>query len=203
MKNILTSFWLNILSSIVGGTIATCLAAYPLGLSFLKALGVGILVVFIILTATYISVRRKPRIKQIQQDIPQIDSSKRLEAKTISSETVIQANSIERIQIGGVQDRTTSPENKNRQEQPNHELPYRILLGRRHRELRERVLKLNRRRMADFYGYEKVAQLEMYEQGEEEFPAESIRRLIDFFFIRRDYLEEGIPYIFFTTVHFS
>lgn len=68
---------------------------------------------------------------------------------------------------------------------------YRARLGRRHKRLRTEILKLNPREMADFYGFEKVSELEDYEAGKDEFPRSSMQRLEDFFFIRREHIEEG------------
>ena len=73
---------------------------------------------------------------------------------------------------------------------------YAELLGKRHKHLRENYLELNPRKMADFYGYEKVAELETYEDGKDEFPLESIAKLEQTFFINSKYLEEGDPVIF-------
>jgi hypothetical protein len=50
--------------------------------------------------------------------------------------------------------------------------------------------------MADFYGFEKVAQLEACERGEDEIPTAAIKKLRDFFFINRGYLEDGAPEVF-------
>ena len=69
-------------------------------------------------------------------------------------------------------------------------------LGARHKILRESILSLNPREMADFYGYDKVSFLEKCEEGEDEFPRESMQRLEDFFFVNREHIEEGYPYIF-------
>lgn len=82
------------------------------------------------------------------------------------------------------------------QTESDQQMPYRVLLGRRHRVLREQFLKINPRTMADFYGYEKVAQLEAYERGVEEFPAASLELLRGYFFVRREYLETGSEAIF-------
>lgn len=73
---------------------------------------------------------------------------------------------------------------------------YSVSLGKRHKFLREQYLKLNPRKMADFYGYEKVAELERYESGEQEFPAESLEKLKKTFFIKDSFLEEGDSFIF-------
>jgi len=73
---------------------------------------------------------------------------------------------------------------------------YQIDLGKRHRYLREHILKINLRQMAEFYGFEKVALLEAYERGEDEFSTQSIKALRDFFFISREYLEDGTSAIF-------
>jgi hypothetical protein len=73
---------------------------------------------------------------------------------------------------------------------------YRVNLGLRHKNLRENYLKINPRKMADFYGFKKVSQLEKYESGKDEFPQEKLDKLIEFFFVNRGYLDEGQPYIF-------
>jgi hypothetical protein len=64
-----------------------------------------------------------------------------------------------------------------------------VELGKRHRYLRESILGINPRRMADFYGFEKVAQLEACERGDDEFPTAAIKKLCEFFFVSREYLE--------------
>lgn len=74
--------------------------------------------------------------------------------------------------------------------------PYQKGLGLRHKFLREKVLQLNKREMADFYGFEKTSFLEKCEDGDDEFPREAMRRLEEFFFIRRSYIEEGDERIF-------
>lgn len=66
-----------------------------------------------------------------------------------------------------------------------------VELGKRHRHLREKVLQINPRRMADFYGFEKVAQLEACERGDDELPTAAVNKLCEFFFVNRAYLEEG------------
>lgn len=73
---------------------------------------------------------------------------------------------------------------------------YSIELGKRHRHLREKVLQLNPRRMADFYGFEKVAQLEACESGDDEFPTTAINKLREFFFVSREYLEGEYQQVF-------
>jgi len=66
---------------------------------------------------------------------------------------------------------------------------YAVELGQRHKYLREKVLRINPRRMADFYSFEKVAQLEACERGEDEFPAGALKTLREFFFVKREFLE--------------
>jgi hypothetical protein len=73
---------------------------------------------------------------------------------------------------------------------------YQAALGKRHKHLRENILKLNLREMSDFYGFVKTSDLEDYEAGLDEFPAASIKKLEDFFFIRSEYLQEGGDSIF-------
>ncbi len=76
------------------------------------------------------------------------------------------------------------------------EEPYSVSLGKRHKFLREEYLKLNPRKMADFYGYNKTAELERYESGEDEFPKESLEKLKETFFINESFLEEDNSRIF-------
>jgi hypothetical protein len=73
---------------------------------------------------------------------------------------------------------------------------YQTTLGKRHKHLRENILKLNLREMSDFYGFVKTSDLEDYEAGLDEFPAVSIKKLEDSFFIRSKYLQEGGDFIF-------
>jgi hypothetical protein len=73
---------------------------------------------------------------------------------------------------------------------------YQVELGRRHRLLRENVLEINLRQMATFYGFERVAELEAYERGDDELPADAIQRLREFFFVSREYLEDGSKFVF-------
>ena len=73
---------------------------------------------------------------------------------------------------------------------------YAELLGKRHKHLRENYLELSERKMATFYGYKKVKELETYEKGEDEFPLESIAKLEQTFLINSKYLEEGNSFIF-------
>jgi hypothetical protein len=62
--------------------------------------------------------------------------------------------------------------------------------------LREKILQLKLREMADFYGFEKVKQLEECEAGLDEFPTKAIERLEEFFFVSPKYLQEGKTPIF-------
>lgn len=73
---------------------------------------------------------------------------------------------------------------------------YQTELGQRHRYLREKVLAISLRRMANFYGFDKAAQLEAYERGDDEFPTSAIKKLREFFFVSQTYLEEGAHVIF-------
>jgi hypothetical protein len=73
---------------------------------------------------------------------------------------------------------------------------YRITLGRRHKNLRENYLKLNPREMASFYGLETVTELEIFENGDDEFPTRMLEQTVNFFFINKKYLEEGGSQVF-------
>jgi len=68
---------------------------------------------------------------------------------------------------------------------------YQIELGKRHRWLREQILRIEPREMADFYGFEKVACLEACERGDEEFSRAAMRELQEFFFVSGQFLEKG------------
>lgn len=72
---------------------------------------------------------------------------------------------------------------------------YKTGLGRRCEFLRE-VLKLNPRQMADFCGFEKTDYLHDCEAGLDEFPTAAINKLVQVFFIRLEYLQEGKDHIF-------
>jgi hypothetical protein len=80
--------------------------------------------------------------------------------------------------------------------EPTPEEPYRITLGRRHRELREVYLELTLREMADFYELETGTQVENYEKGEEEFPRSLIKKLVDFFFVNQDFFDKKSRLVF-------
>lgn len=73
---------------------------------------------------------------------------------------------------------------------------YQVKVGKRHKFLREEILNLNPREMSDFYGFEKVSFLEDCESGVDEFPRDSIGKLIETFFIEPKYIQEGRYSIF-------
>lgn len=79
---------------------------------------------------------------------------------------------------------------------------YQVGLGRRHRFLREKILKLNPRKMAYFYGFERVSYLEDCEAGLDEFPTAAMQRLVEVFFVSPEYLQEGGEHSFFQTFDF-
>lgn len=69
-------------------------------------------------------------------------------------------------------------------------------IGVRLRTLREQVLKLSLREMAEFLDIEMISTLERYENGEEEYPLRFIKQIEDFFRIRPRYIEAGEGAIF-------
>jgi hypothetical protein len=73
---------------------------------------------------------------------------------------------------------------------------YQVQLGRRHKYLREDILDLDRREMANFYGFKKAEQLEDCEAGLDEFPTEAMKKLEEIFFINPKYLQKGENLIF-------
>ncbi len=68
---------------------------------------------------------------------------------------------------------------------------YKTALGQRHKRLREEVLELRLREMTEFYEFDKVSELESYENGKNELPLESLKKLEEFFFLNPKYLELG------------
>jgi hypothetical protein len=89
-----------------------------------------------------------------------------------------------------------SPPVQEEQEKQEQIEPYQAQLGQRHKYLRKKILQLNPREMSDFYGFEKVKQLEDCEAGLDEFPTKAIKRLEEFFFVSPKYLQEGNNVIF-------
>jgi hypothetical protein len=80
--------------------------------------------------------------------------------------------------------------------EPTPEEPYRVTLGKRHRELREVYLKLTLGEMADFYELDTVTPVENYEKGEEELPRSLIKKLVDFFFVNQDFFDKKSRFVF-------
>jgi len=73
---------------------------------------------------------------------------------------------------------------------------YKTTLGKRHKFLRENILKLSLREMTEFYGFNSVSELEKYECGEQELPLEHLRKVERFFFLNPKFLELGEKPIF-------
>lgn len=73
---------------------------------------------------------------------------------------------------------------------------YQMKVGKKHKWLRESVLKLTLRQMTRFYGLDEVSKLESYENGEVELPIGMIEKLECFFFINSDVIDGDKPYIF-------
>lgn len=73
---------------------------------------------------------------------------------------------------------------------------YRSKVGRKHKWLRENILKLSLREMANFYTIEEVSKIESYESGDIELPIKLIEKLENFFFINSDVIDGKSPYIF-------
>jgi hypothetical protein len=101
----------------------------------------------------------------------------------------------EMLQDARPKDKELSPK-KTEADLENINEPYQVSLGRRHKILREQILQLNPREMSDFYGFEKVSFLESCEAGLDEFPTDSIRRLVETFFIQHKHIQEGKGSIF-------
>ncbi|MBI5351010.1 MAG: hypothetical protein HZB50_00065 [Chloroflexi bacterium] len=76
------------------------------------------------------------------------------------------------------------------------EIPYSQFLGRQHKILREKYLKLTPREMADFYQFDKASTLEAYEAGDKEFSKAHITSTVNFFFVNHEFLEKGNKPVF-------
>ena len=75
---------------------------------------------------------------------------------------------------------------------------YKSVLGKRHKWLRETILKLSLREMAEFYNFKTVSELETCEKGLNELPLEKLRMIEDFFFVTPKFIENGEEPIFST-----
>lgn len=73
---------------------------------------------------------------------------------------------------------------------------YRVKVGKKHKWLRENILQLTIREMANFYGLEEVSKVESYESGNIELPIKLVEKLENFFFINSDVIDGESPYIF-------
>jgi len=63
---------------------------------------------------------------------------------------------------------------------------YKTKLGKRHKYIREKLLKISERQMANFYGFDTVSELVEYELGNLEFPQSLLNKVCDFFFIKHE-----------------
>lgn len=68
---------------------------------------------------------------------------------------------------------------------------YASIIGSRMKDIRERYLQLTARRMSEFLNLNSVTELERYEAGVDEYPLPMLRKIEEFFFLSRDYLETG------------
>lgn len=73
---------------------------------------------------------------------------------------------------------------------------YAETVGRRMKWLREDVLNLSLREMAEFLGMEVISQLERYEDGADEYPLSLIKSAETFFRINRRFVESGVGPVF-------
>ncbi len=73
---------------------------------------------------------------------------------------------------------------------------YSTTVGTRLKFLREDVLNLSLREMAEFLGIDVISQLERYESGEDEYPLHFIKKIEEFFRISQRYVETGEGAIF-------
>jgi transcriptional regulator with XRE-family HTH domain len=73
---------------------------------------------------------------------------------------------------------------------------YSTTVGARLKFLREEVLELSLREMAEFLGIDVMSQLERYESGEDEYPLHFVKKIEEFFRISQRYVETGGGAIF-------
>lgn len=73
---------------------------------------------------------------------------------------------------------------------------YSTTAGARLKFLREEVLKLSLREMAEFLGIDVISRLEQYESGEDEYPLYFVKKIEEFFRINQRYVETGEGAIF-------
>lgn len=73
---------------------------------------------------------------------------------------------------------------------------YSTTIGSRLKFLREEVLELTLREMAEFLGIDVISQLERFESGEDEYPLHFVKKIEEFFRISQRYVETGEGAIF-------
>lgn len=186
-------FWINTLSGIVSGGISYWIAKNTFQQPLVNASVISILTIFITLSVIYfIKHSRDGENQQISTSSSTLPLTNQVQNSPISSGAVIQ-NNFGNIQFGPSESIDYQKVGKGISQ---NEPAYRVLLGQRHKLLREKYLKINPREMADFYGYQEVATLEGYEVGNKEFPVSDINRFVETFFISRKYLENGDTPIF-------
>lgn len=66
---------------------------------------------------------------------------------------------------------------------------YKTKLGNRHKYLRVNLLNLSERQMANFYGFDTVSELVEYESGILEFPQSLLKKVCDYFFIKKEFFD--------------
>lgn len=110
-------------------------------------------------------------------------------AKHVSKKTSIEKNIIAPLEVEAPQS-------------PTMPIPdsYSKSVGTRLKFLREQVLLLSLREMAEFLGIEVISTLEIYERGEAEYPLPLIKKIEEFFRINPRYIEKGETPIF---LHFQ
>lgn len=91
-----------------------------------------------------------------------------------------------------------NPEPRHYRPMPSPAVPptYAQTVGTQMRFLRESVLQLSLRQMATFLGLEQVGRLERYENGEDEYPLTSIKRIEAFFNVREEFTSENSEIVF-------
>ncbi|WP_298661325.1 hypothetical protein [uncultured Thiothrix sp.] len=74
--------------------------------------------------------------------------------------------------------------------------PYIIIIGQRHKKIREHHLNFSLIEMSRFYEFLSPSEIENCESGKKEIPLQAIEKMRDFFSIEKEYIERGTGSIF-------
>jgi hypothetical protein len=166
MKKLFNDVLVNILASIIATALISLL---PININFQEPfLVIAIFIVLFLVSIPFFSLFRK--IYMHQRNKPKFTTF--FDDESVIDDLNLLKNSKEKNQIKEFSDSD----------------PYRVVLGRRHKKLRTEYFKFTSREMADFYGFKKASHLEIFENGDKEFPREYQNELCDFFFVNPRFL---------------